>query len=80
MASRGAQGTKLTTNSGTCPTLTTLSFSLPWRSLAPVKSRVGGLAQTSWKNENCARLVLPEVEMVETHAMGRGLMALISHG
>jgi hypothetical protein len=33
-----------------------------------------------WKNENGARLVRPSAEMVETHAMGRGLIALISHG
>ena len=70
----------MTTNSGTCSTLITLSFFLPVRSLAPVNIRVGGLAQMPMKKENGARFVRPSAEMVETQAMGRGLIALNSHG
>ncbi len=38
---------------------------------------IGGLEQTPWKKEKGARLVLPAAEMVETQAMGRGVIAWI---
>ena len=56
--------------------LRTVSFLTPPRLLTAENISVGGLPVMPLKNENGARLVLPSGEIVETHAIGRGVIAL----
>src|SRR5689334_2757692 len=75
--SASANGTRFTTNSGTCSMLRTVSFFAPSRVFTGTNISVGGLAVTPWKKENGARLVFPSAEIVETQAIGRGRMVEI---
>src|SRR5690606_40874929 len=74
--SASAPETMWTTNSGTARMLRTVSLGSPWRLLTGTNMSVGGLDVTPLKKENGARLVRPSAAMVETQAMGRGMIAL----
>src|SRR5579862_289792 len=69
-----ANGTTLTTNSLVAATLISVSFLLPSRRLTGQKSTVGGLAPTPLKKLNGARFGMPLGEIVDTQAIGRGVM------
>ena len=71
-------GTELTTNSGTSSKFRMVSFLDPSRVLAGMKSKDGGAEVTPWKKLNGARFVFPSRETVETQAMGRGRIVLVS--
>jgi len=72
ICSVSANGTRLTTNSGSSSMLRTVSFFVPSRVLTGTNMSVGGFAVTPWKKLNGARFVLPSGEIVETHAIGLG--------
>ena len=65
-------------NSPVWRTFFSVCFSLPSGLRAMVSEIIGGMTQTTVKNENGARLVTPAALTVEAQPIGRGTTAPVS--
>src|ERR1700760_3316566 len=70
--------TTLKQNSPVSRTFFSVCFSLPSGLRAMVSEIIGGMTQTTVKNENGARLVAPLLLTVEAQPIGRGTTAPVS--
>jgi len=68
----------LITNSRVASILAKVSFRLDGVLRAIDMATVGGLEAIALKNENGAKFKLPDSEIVDMNAMGRGIITLVS--
>jgi hypothetical protein len=78
IASAKSADTRFTTISRVASMLRTVSFRTPSRLFTGTNINVGGFAVTPLKNENGAKLVTPSGDIVETQAIGRGVIVEIN--